>query len=290
MEKTSPKVTIIIKNNTASVCFITDLGEIENYRIKDTNKVEDLVEVFCKKHCYGIFIKQFLITELRKQMKAYGLNRENILKNPLPESKIIKKNDFHENYIKTKAENTVKKVGYVEIYKKKTHRRTVSDGNSCFKYVNPLRDVENIQKTVVKIKEIRNRSFTPNENCLNKVGSTKNFKKGKTKENDIENLIDFLVKLQERIKTDDAFCSPVQHFSSEQSETIKNRLICLRCKEILYKLKFSSQKSLTKEFVSSIILDPSKAKILKQLLRESNKLNICPAFEKLFDTDSYLKK
>lgn len=290
MEKTSPKVTIIIKNGTASACFITALGEIENYSIKDTDKSEDLVEIFCKKHCYGIFIKQFLIAELRKQMKAYGLNRENIVKNPLLVGKAIKKKDFQDNFIRAKAENTVRNVGYAEIYKKKNHRRTVSDGNSCLKFAKPLRDVENMQKIVIRVKDSRNRSFTPSENQMRKTGSTENLKKAKAKEDEMENLMDFMLKLQERVKATDVYCSPVKHFSSEQSETIKNRLIYLRCKEIFHQLRLNEQKSLTREFVSDIILDPSKAKILQQLLEEFNKLDICPSFGRLFDTVSYLKK
>ncbi|OMJ65877.1 hypothetical protein SteCoe_37481 [Stentor coeruleus] len=290
MEKTSPKVTVIIKNNTASACFITALGEIENYSIKDSDKSEDLVEVFCKKHCYGIFIKQFLIAELRKQMKAFGLNRENIVKNPLLVGKTVKKKDFQDNYPRVKAENTVRNVGYAEIYKKKSHRRAISDGNSCLRFVKPLRDVENIQKTVIRVKDNRNRSFTPSENSMRKNGSSENLKKDKGKEDEMGNLMDFMLKLQERVKATDVFCSPVKHFSSEQSETIKNRLIYLRCKEIFHQLRLNEQKCLTREFVSGIILDPCKAKILQQLLEEFHKLDICPAFEKLFATNSCLKK
>lgn len=287
MEKSSPKVTVTVKNGLAKACFITTLGVIEEVEIKSSEKCVDLVENFCKRHCYGLVIKHVLLAEIKKQLRLQRENREKELSSC---GKIGEKKEIEGNCRGGKVKNCRRNEGYAQVYKKKGHRRAASDGSPCLQSVKPLKDIGNSQVEGGKIKEKKKRSFVLGENARKRVGSLEKiiYNKAEKREFPINNLPEYLTRLHEKNKDKDDYQLPIKQFSSELSQTIKSRLIYLRCKEIFQRLRPNEKIQINEETILKHNLESWQAKILHPLLEEICNYHVSLSFDDFFESASAL--
>jgi hypothetical protein len=218
------------------------------------------------------------------------VQRENREKELLSCGKIGEKIEAEENCLGEKVKNCKRNEGYAQVYKKKEHRRTVSDGSPCLLSVKPLKDIGNSQVEGGKIKGKKKRSFALGENAEKKVGSLEKivYNKAEKREFPINNLPEYLTRLHEKNKDKHEYQLPIKQFSSELSQTIKSRLIYLRCQEIFQRLKPNEKKEINEETILKHNLESWQAKILHPLLEEICNYHVSLSFDDFFESASAL--